>query len=168
VGRGRRALLATASAYAAALVWSAAVVPARVPIHFDAGGRVDDWASRSSMLALWLVAGVVVLVGVPLVGRLTTSGDGTWINMPQRSKDYWLAPERRAEFRVRFQDDMEVFAAMTGLLLGAGLVLTTWVAVTDRQGAPAWSFPVGIGAYLVLTALWTVRLLARYRPPTAP
>lgn len=162
---GRPALLLVATAYVVALVSAAVVLPERVPAHFDASGQVDEWSSRGSMIVVWAAIGLVVLVGVPVLGRLATAGDGTWVNMPQRSKDYWFAPERRAEFRVRFQDDMEGFAALTGLLLVGLLVLTTWVGVTGRDAAPWWVFVLAIGLYLAATVVWTVRLLRAYRPP---
>lgn len=162
---GRTALLAVALAYAVGVVWAALVLPERVPSHFDGAGRVDDWTSRTAMLAFWVVVGVVVLVGIPAVTRWAVSGDGTWVNMPARSKAYWFAPERRAEFRARFGDDMEVLAAMTGVLLLAALAVTTWVGVTGRDGAPWWAFVGGLAVYLLLTTAWTVALLRRYRPP---
>ena len=162
---GRRALALVATAYAGVLVWAALVLPARVPAHFDGAGRVDDWSSRGGVLVFWAVIGVVVLVGIPALTRALTSGDGTWVNMPRASKDYWFAPERRAEFAVRFQDDMEAFSAITGALLVAGLALTTRVGTTGGDAAPWWAFVCLVGGYLVLAALWTVRLLRAYRPP---
>ncbi len=162
---GRAALLAVAVAYVVGLVVAALVLPDQVPSHFDAAGRVDDRTSRTAMLAFWVAVGVVVLVGIPAVTRLAVSGDGTWVNMPQRSKDYWFAPERRPELRSRFGDDMEVFAALTGGLLLAALAVTTWVGATGRDGAPWWTFVAGLAAYLLLTAGWTVALLRRYQPP---
>ncbi|RYB94403.1 DUF1648 domain-containing protein [Nocardioides oleivorans] len=162
---GRLALLVTTTAYVVALVWSVAVLPERVAAHFDASGRVDAWSSRTSFLLLWVVVGLVVVVGVPVLTRLALRGDGTWVNMPQASKDHWFAPARRDEFRVRFQDDMEGFVALTTVLLLVLLGLTTWVGATGREDLPWWVFAVAIGAYLAVTALWVVRLLRAYRPP---
>ena len=164
---GRRALSVVATAYVAGLVWAALVLPERVPAHFDAGGRVDAWSSRGGMLAFWAVVGLVVLLGIPLLTRALTAGDGTWVNMPRATKDYWFAPERRAEFVTRFQDDIEAFTALTGSLLVAGLAVTTWVGTSGRDSAPWWALVAAVGAYLVLTVVWTVRLLRAYRPPTA-
>ena len=165
---GRLALLLVATSYVVALAWSALVLPERVPSHFDAAGRVDDWSSRTGTIVFWTLIGLVVLAGIPALTRLVTAGDGTWVNMPQASKDHWFAPERRAEFRVRFQDDMEGFSALTGVLLVVSLAITTWVATSGRTGAPWWVFAVLVGGYLALTAVWVVRLLAKYRPPSSP
>lgn len=96
---GRLCLLAVGAVYVVALASAALVLPERVPSHFDAAGRVDDWSSRTGMLVFWGVTGVIVLVLLPLLTRAVAAGDGTWVNMPQRSKDYWYAPEWRAGFR---------------------------------------------------------------------
>ena len=158
-------LVATSAAYVVALAWAALALPDRVPTHLDATGRVDAWSTRPAAIGFWAVIGLVVLVGVPALGRLATAGDGTWVNMPRASKDYWFAPERIGEFRVRFQDDLEGFAGLTGVLLVGGLAMTTWLGTTGRDGAPQWVLVGVIGAYLAVTAVWTVRLLRKYRPP---
>ncbi len=165
---GRLSLVVTATAYVVALVWSALVLPERVPSHFDGSGQVDEWSSRTSLVLVWVAVGLGVLIGIPFLSRLALAGDGTWVNMPQRSKDYWFAPERRDEFRGRFSDDIEGFTALTGVLLVAILALTTWVGATGRDGVPAWAFVVLVGGYLALTAVWVARLLRSYRPPEAP
>lgn len=162
---GRLALLAVTTAYVVALVRAGTVLPDRVPSHFDALGRVDGWSSLTSMLVLWTVLGVMVLLGLPLLIRLVLSGEATWVNLPHGTKEYWLAPERRAEFRSRFQDDMERLTALTGLLLVALLVVTTWVGTTGRDAAPGWLLPVLVGTYLVVTVIWTLALVRSYRPP---
>ncbi len=167
VRRGRLALLVVAGTYAVALAWAAAVLPARAPAHFDAAGRVDDWSSRGGLLALWTVVGLVVLVGVPVLTRLGLRGDGTWVNLPQATKDHWLAPERRAELRARFQDDMEEFSALTGGLLLAVLAVTTWVGTTGRDDAPWWVLAGLVGGYLVMAGVWAVKTRLAYRPPGA-
>lgn len=74
--RGRLALLLASTAYVVALVWAALLLPDRVPSHFDAAGRVDDWSSRTSLLVTYAVIGLFVLVGIPALTRALISGDG--------------------------------------------------------------------------------------------
>ncbi|WP_210649499.1 DUF1648 domain-containing protein [Nocardioides sp. SYSU D00065] len=162
---GRLALLVTAAAYVVALAWAAAVLPERVPSHFDAAGRVDDWSSRPAALVAWAGIGVLVLGGIPLLTRALSAGDGRWVNLPPGWKDHWFAPERRAEFRDRLQDDTEASTALTGVLLLAVLGLTTWVGTTGRDEVPWWVLAGLVGGYLALTAAWALRVRARYRPP---
>lgn len=164
---GRLALLLTASLYVALLVWAALVLPDRVPSHFDAAGRVDAHSSRTSLLVLFGLVGLFVLVGIPLISRWAASGDGRWVNMPRGYKDYWFEPSRRAEFRERFRHDLEVFAAITGLLLAAILGITTWVGRTRRDGVPWWVMAALIGGYLLAAVIWTVALMRAYRPPAS-
>ena len=71
---GRLALVLTAMAYAVALVWAGLLLPDRVPSHFDATGRVDDWSSRTSVLVTSAVIGLFVLVGIPALTRALTAG----------------------------------------------------------------------------------------------
>ena len=66
---GRLALLLVTAAYVVALAWAALVLPERVPSHFDAAGRVDDWSSRTGTLVFWVAIGLVVLAGIPLLAR---------------------------------------------------------------------------------------------------
>ncbi len=164
---GRIALLGTAALYVALLVWSALVLPDRVPSHFDGAGRVDDWSSRTSNLVMWVVLGAVILAGIPLLARLVAHAGDSSINLPASYKEYWLTPARREEFTARLQDDTEFFSAVTGLLLAAGCALTTWVAVTGRDGAPWWTFAGGITAYLLFTVIWMIQLRRAYKPPVA-
>lgn len=154
----------TTAIFVLAWVWAAVVMPDQVPSHFDAAGRVDDRDSKTFMLVFWAIIAVVVLAGIPALARFATTGNGVLLNMPLRYKEYWLAPERRRDFQRRFQDDLELFTGLTGLLLSVILVLTTWVAVTGRDAAPGWALPVLVGGYLVATAVWTVALLREYRP----
>ena len=165
---GRLALLVVSTAYVVVLAWAALVLPDRVPSHFDGAGRVDARTSRTAMLLFWIAIGLVVLAGIPALARLVTTGDGRWLNLPQRSKDHWFAPGRRAEFRRRFGDDIDGFTALTGVLLVAIVTVTTWVATSGRDGVPWWVLVLLIGGYLVATAGWTARLLRTYRPPPAP
>lgn len=163
--RGRLSLLTVAAAYVVALVWAALALPSRVPAHVDAAGRVDDWSSRTALLVMFGLVGLVVLLGLPLLVRAVSGGDGTWVNLPPRTKAYWFAPERRGEFRTRFGDDMEGFTALTGVLLLAVLASMTWVGTTGRDALPWWVMAGLIGLYVLATVVWTVRTLRAYRPP---
>lgn len=69
--------------------------PAKVATHFNAAGMPNGWMTRSQHITGMLVVGVglsLFIVGVFLLMRLA---NGDLINLPNR--DYWLAPERKAE-----------------------------------------------------------------------
>lgn len=130
----RLAFGVVSAAYGAVLVWLAATLPNRVPLHFDSSGDADSWGSRAEALLLWTFLGLVMLVGGALLARFATGGSGAWLNLPH--KDYWLAPERRTAFRRRFEGDMLGFVAWTGLLLVV-LMLTTSSLDSTARSAPS-------------------------------
>lgn len=160
--RSRLAFGVVSAAYVAVLVWLALTLPRRVPLHFDTSGTADSWGGRSEALLLWLVLGLVMLVGGALLARYATAGTGTWLNLPH--KDYWLAPERRASFRRRFEGDTLGFVAWTGALL-VTLMLFTGRAAANDGVVPGWWFWTALVAYLAGTGVWIAWLLRRYRPP---
>lgn len=79
----------------AALVLTAGELPPVVASHFNASGAPDGWMPRDSYL--WAMFGVAAIVPLLMVGSLYIIRflGASAINMPHR--DYWLAPERRAE-----------------------------------------------------------------------
>ena len=160
----RRAFAAVVAAYVAVLARLALTLPDRVPLHFGAGGDADRWGSRTEALVTWTVVGVVTLGGGALLARHATGGSGALLNLPH--KDYWLAAERRADFRRRFEGDMLGFVAWTGLLLVV-LMLVTGVSAVEDGSVPGWWFWLSLAVYLTGTAAWLVWLLRRYRPPDA-
>ena len=166
MGWARTVWIAIGAAYVAALFWAASALPERVASHFDFSGTADGWSSRTEHLLFSGLLGVGILVGMPMLASALSRGSGMFINVPH--KDYWLDdahPDRRVEFRRRFTDDMFAIAALTGALLLWMQVETVWA---NQQSAPQLSpyWIVAIVAYLVLTLIWTVRVVTvRYRPP---
>ena len=63
--------------------------------HFDAQGNIDGWMSKSQLALFY----ILTQIGLPLlmlgIGRLVYVLPDSMINVPR--KEYWLAPERRAE-----------------------------------------------------------------------
>lgn len=149
------------AAYVAVLVYLAFTLPERVPMHFD-GGQADDWDRRGVALGLLSGLGVFMLLGGALVARYATGGSGMWLNMPH--KDYWLAPGRRTAFRRRFEADMLLFVALTGLLLIVMMLIIGYAA--DHGGsAPNWWFWTSLAVYVIGTIVWVVWFRRHYRPP---
>src|SRR4051812_3401648 len=77
------------------LISSAPQLPDKVATHFGAGGRPDGWMSRTAHLLFMAAFGLAFpffLVGLFYILRFMPDSS---FNLPRR--DYWLAPERRAE-----------------------------------------------------------------------
>lgn len=83
-------------------------LPDRVATHFDVAGNPDDWMSKQSAT----IVSLVLAIGLPLlfyaVGLLIRIVPASTINIPRR--EYWLAPERRAESIVWVQGFLRWFS----------------------------------------------------------
>jgi uncharacterized membrane protein len=140
-------------------------LPLRMASHFDGRGRPDGYMSREAFFSQLAVVGggtVVLLLLIPALLRFVPSRA---INMPHR--DYWLAPERRAQTLERIAIWGGWFAIATGALLVVVLELTLRanVAGTNLDGTAA---NIGIGLYVVGTLISLVRLIRQFgKPPSS-
>lgn len=139
---------------------SISMLPERVATHFGAGGAADGWMSRSGYAVFITLIGIgaasMSAAIFVLVGRLPVE----WINLPRR--DYWLAPERRAETLAWLQSHGMWMA--TGLVVFFAALHGLTVAANARQPpqlderASGWL----VAALMVGVGLWTVRLILRF------
>jgi hypothetical protein len=142
-------------------------LPERVPTHFDAAGRADGWSTRTGFalelggLSLFL-CGLFGALGA-LVARLPTS----LVNLPNR--DYWLAPERRAESLRAIRDRLHSLGAATEVLvLGLVLYCVRASRSEEAQTGPDPTTWVLLLGYLAFVAGWIVSLHRRFaKPPRA-
>lgn len=141
------------------------LLPDTVATHFGVGGRADGWSSSATLFplyALLLVLCTLPFLALPyLLQRLPNSV----INMPH--KDYWLAPERRAETLAWLGGQLQWFGVWTAafVVLVFELLLRANLMAEPRLSN---SFLWGLGAYVLLTLVWTARLiLTFYRKPPA-
>jgi uncharacterized membrane protein len=134
-------------------------LPSVVASHFGAGGRPNGWMNKQDFLWMSLVmVGVATIVGfiAPLlVERLPPS----LINLP--NKEYWLAPERRAETLATFGKWMEWF--------GSGLIgFFTYVyelvfdANIEHRGLSEGPFLIGLVLFMGFALGWSIAFLRRF------
>ena len=135
-------------------------LPGTVASHFDAHGRANGWQSKSSFLAVFVgvsVLSAVIGFGIP---RVLTVIPVQIINLP--NKEYWLAPERRAE-------SLD-FLAASFAWLGCGMyAFVIFVfdysiqATLHPQHPPEISRILYSGlAFVAWVLFWIVRLLAHF------
>jgi uncharacterized membrane protein len=152
------ALIACAAAF---VVISSRSLPALVATHFDAAGRANGYLSREPYIALMLLISVVVpLLVVIIPGRLFSHPD-VRINLPNR--EYWLAPERRAQTLRFLSRQSSIFAWAVVIFL----CYAQWLVVRANALHPptldSQAFLTGLALFLVYTLLWVVRLVRRFR-----
>ncbi len=136
-------------------------LPPLVAAHFDVTGRANGYLARGPYIAILLLITVVVPLLVVIVpSRAFTHADAR-LNLPNR--EYWLAPERRAE-TVRFLTrQVSVYAWLVVIFL----CYTQWLVVRANALRPPTldlrAFLTGLALFLVCTLYWVLNLVRRFR-----
>ena len=150
--------------FASCLLLTAKDLPDRVATHFDHKGRPNGWMSRNTHLAFIAGFGLAVPLVVAGAGLLPRFLPARSFNIPHR--DYWLAPERKAE-TVSYLFRHSLWLACGILVFIAGVHLL--VVHANRQ-QPVHLPPVPIlawaGCLIVGLALWAIIMLRHFKRPT--
>jgi hypothetical protein len=159
--KGSRLFLAFV-ACAAAFVWlTGLALPGLVASHFGSAGTPNGFMPRGVYIGFMLV----FVIGFPLLMVFVTSfalgRPNARINLPNR--DYWLAPERRAE-TVGF---LRACLRWFGALLVTFLCYVHWLVVRANESRPVHlaesQFTGGLVVFLIATLIWLRVLLGRFR-----
>lgn len=138
------------------------MLPDRVASHFNAAGEANGWSGKQAFATLYLVIIAVMallFLGIPrLVGKLPAS----MVNLPNR--EYWLAPERKAETVAILSHYMAWLgsAMLVFLIFVFHLTIRANLAEHAKLGREMW---IGLGAFLLYTTAWCIALLLRFRKP---
>lgn len=157
------AFVAGAALYGGVLAVAAAVLPARVPLHYGITGEADRWGSRTELVAGLVGVGVVLLLVFAGGAALTRRASLVWVNVP--NPGFWKSPEHEAELRGRMVVDLLHVGTVTLVWLAAEVAVAVAAVEAGRDDLPGWS-AVLLGAYLVYVLAWCGWLVAgRYRVP---
>lgn len=118
-------------AFVVCLVLTADALPERVATHFDLQGRANGWMTRSAHLRFIAAFGLalpLVILGICVALRFAPNSS---FNIPHR--EYWLAPERRAE-TLAFISRHSVWLACETMAFITGVHLL--VVYANRQVPP--------------------------------
>ena len=131
-------------------------LPERMATHWDGSGRPDGWMSSSDHLRYMIEFGLGFPLVVPVICYLIRFAP-RGLNIPHR--DYWLAPERRAEFFGYLLGHSLWFACMA-LLFVIGVHFSI---IHANRSAQAYFSPLLVfglaGPFVVGTAIWVVKLI---------
>lgn len=136
-------------------------LPAVVATHFNAAGAADGFMDRGAYIAMFtsLVLVVPLVIGL-LPGALARRG-GAGLNIPNR--EYWVAPERRAQTAAHLQAHGLWFAVLLSAFLA---FVHAQVVRANQVQPPVLSTPVvmaALGVFLLLLAVWLAVLMFRFR-----
>ena len=132
-----------------------------VATHFGAGFVVNRWEQRDSYLRFALAFSTVLPVIVAAIIGWLPRLLPNYVNLPHR--DYWLAPERRAETFA----SIAVRGLLLGTLLSAFMAGVHWLilqanAVVPPQ-LPAKLFWTMLIVFLTAFAFWIWSFWSRFR-----
>lgn len=138
-------------------------LPDRMATHFDSAGNADGWQSPAGFTGLYVFVLATIALSFGLMPLVIDKLPNSLINLPH--KDYWLAPERRAETLGALAGHMLWMGAGTMLLILVLMqqVIDTNLAQQDRLPGSSMTLIV---LYLGGVAIWLIFLFRRFgRPP---
>jgi len=151
--------------WAGFLVATVGALPDHVASHFAWGGQADAWMTRDGYLTWMLAFGVVFPVLVTAIVALLPRGwpGLAFVNLPNR--DYWFAPERRAD-SLGYLGRHACWLGCLIVLMTAGvhaLILRAHEATPPTLPlAPFVSLLIG---FLIGVGVWIVVLYRRFHRP---
>ncbi len=142
---------------------TASLLPERVATHFGIDGQADGWMSRSGYANFIRIFGLALPVFTVAVGFLTRFLPSWMINIPNR--DYWLAPEHRAETYNSVLGFCLWLACMEAGLVGAMHYQTIVANRSIPARLPTSGLVIVLGMFVAGLGLWIVALVRRFRRP---
>jgi len=135
-------------------------LPDPMASHFNASGAATAWMPKSSLFILITIVTLAASVPVFLVPRLMVNLPNDKINLP--NKEYWLAPERRAETMQYLGIQMGWLACALLALLFCGLYNAVAANFRPNHHFDSGSFYVVLGAFFAFIIVWLVRLFSHF------
>jgi hypothetical protein len=149
-------------ACAGSFVWASGVgMPDVVAAHFAAGGAANGYMPRTAYVLFMLFFVIALPVLMVFITWRSLERPGARINLPNR--DYWLAPERRAQTITAIRAGVLQFSEM---LLGF-LCYAHWLVVRANRVQPVrldetW-FLGGLLVFFAAVVLWALSFLRTFR-----
>ena len=159
--RSMASLAASVVAVATYVSLSGRSLPAYVASHFAGDGTANGYMPRSAYVAFMLIVSISLPLVIFASARVLPHVPASLLNLPHR--EYWLAPERRAQTYAFLQDHTAHFATMLAIFLG----FVHWRVVAANARHPAVLEPIvfvgGLLVFLVALVAWIALLAAHFR-----
>jgi len=141
-------------------------MPERMASHFAADGHVNGWQSREAFFLLMLLVSSTSAVVCFLAPRQIAAKAKARINLPHR--DYWLAPERRAETMRFISATMAWFGCGILFVLICGTFLAMQANLGPNHRFNSEAMILVLGGFLVGLLGLLVRMVRHFQrvPPS--
>ena len=141
-------------------------MPPRMASHFAADGHPNGWMPREPFFVLTLVITFLSgLVGFVAPRQIATRPDAR-INLPNR--DYWLAPERRAQTFQYFAAMMAWFSCGLLFVLISGTFLAIRANLASGGRFDSGAMVAVLIAFLLFLMLWMLRFIRHFQRVDPP
>lgn len=135
-------------------------LPEMTASHFNGFGEPDGFVSRQSFVLLESLILTLIVFEFALLPVLIEKMPDSLLNLP--NKDFWLAPERRAETFLTIRRSFEWFSIML-LSLFIAVNQLVFRANINRENLPPVKMWLIVGAFLFFVALWLINFMRRFR-----
>lgn len=136
------------------------ILPATVASHFNANGVADNWMPKESFLIFEAVIFVIVIGHFWFVPYLIEKMPDSLINLP--NKQFWLAPERRAETFDIFRNYFRWFSVgvLFLLLLINQQVYRANLMHRNLSATVTWLI---IAGFVIFTIVWMIKFIRQFK-----
>jgi uncharacterized membrane protein len=149
-----------------AVVWAAARLPPRVPVHWSAGGAPDQWGSRPEFVLSAGLAGALVgalFLGAALLVRRVSVRS---VKVPYA--EHWTSAAHEDELRDRLERDALWFGTATLLMIAVATLFAVEGAMSAQQRLSPWVPALLVAYLLAMSARCVWSSLVGYRPAPDP
>jgi uncharacterized membrane protein len=140
---------------------SPAYLPERFATSFNFAGEPECWMDRASYMMFVSGMGSLGILAFVILGFISRFMPDKWVNIPQR--EYWLAPERRAQTMGYIFRQMLWFACLMCCLFIAVHFSTVHVNKPAQPHLPTVEFLAIIGCFLAGTLIWTMTFISHFK-----
>jgi hypothetical protein len=139
---------------------SASLLPERMALHFAAHGEANGWMPRSADLILFGGLGVGLPLFLAALSLLTGLVPDRLVNLPHR--EYWLAPERRAQTRAYISRQTIWISCLMLLFLSGIHGLVIQANRVTPPDLPMNLFWMLVGGFLAGVASWSIIFIRHF------
>jgi uncharacterized membrane protein len=139
-------------------------LPNRMASHFGASGAANGWMTKPAFFAIYAVMiGLSALVGF-LAPRSIEKKSPARINLP--NKEYWLAPEHRAETFAFFRRSFAWYSCALLLILVLVMGLAIQANFTSPPRMPTGPILSVIIGFVLFNLVWVIGLVRHFSNPS--
>ncbi len=143
------------------LFWMSSKLPDNFAVHFAPSGEPDSWAVRGTYLTMMITLFSFMTLLWLFVGMIVKKIPLKYVNLPNR--DYWMAPERKADTYASVGAYMASIGIAVNILLICVNWLTFWANMQNKVALNTGHTMIAVGVFIAALAIIIGRMMYRFR-----